>query len=222
MRLISKETEEEKTGKVKQTKVSFLNSIGDELGRLLIKESWKFNRLLRLWKDGGRDEKLIIINTLGKIGSYDYRGTREFISIILEDINNWKICDQLALKVIVNLTIQNRDEMFSLMNEWLESENKWIRRLAIATIPPYIRSRPEESEVCLRFLDRVMYEKDIDVKKAVGWALCEISKKDSRGVFKFLIKWARFNDNNTIWIIKDGMKKLSDEDQEKIRSLFGD
>lgn len=73
------------------------------------------------------------------------------------------------------------------MEEWIKSENKWIRRLAIATIPPYIRAKPEESMICLEFLERVMYEEDKDVKKAIGWALREVSKKDPESVFKFLL-----------------------------------
>lgn len=57
--LITKELEEEKTDKLKFTKTPLLNSIGQELGKLLIKDSnppttllpnvgtyWKFERLM--------------------------------------------------------------------------------------------------------------------------------------------------------------------------------
>jgi 3-methyladenine DNA glycosylase AlkD len=36
-----------------------------------------------------------------------------------------------------------------------------------------------------------MKEEDKDVKKAIGWALREIIKKDPESVFKFLQKWAK-------------------------------
>jgi hypothetical protein len=32
-----------------------------------------------------------------------------------------EICDQLAVRVVVNLATQNRDEVFSLMWEWIKS-----------------------------------------------------------------------------------------------------
>jgi 3-methyladenine DNA glycosylase AlkD len=71
------------------------------------------------------------------------------------------------------------------MQEWIKSENKWIRRLAAATLTAYIRKRKTDSEICLHLLDKVMKEKDKDVKKAIGWALREITKKDSKSVFDF-------------------------------------
>jgi len=44
--LISKELKEEKTGKLGFTKTTLLNSIGKDLGEILLKEDWKFKRSL--------------------------------------------------------------------------------------------------------------------------------------------------------------------------------
>jgi 3-methyladenine DNA glycosylase AlkD len=62
--------------------------------------------------------------------------------------------------------------------------------------------------MCLRLLDEMMREKDKDVKKAIGWALREITKKDPEAVFKFLQKWAK-QDKNARSIVRDGMKKFA-------------
>jgi 3-methyladenine DNA glycosylase AlkD len=219
--LISKGLEEQKTGKLQITKTPLLNSIGQELGKLLINEDWKFERLMALWKEGKRDERLIVISALEKISKKDYENSKQFVLNVLEDISDWEICDQLGLKVIVNLAVQNQKEMFSLMRKWIKSKNKWIRRLAVATIPPYIRAVKAESKVCLQLLDEAMKEEDKDVKKAIGWALREITKKDPKSVFEFLQKWAKFEDKNTKWIIKEGMKKLVKDEQEKLKSMIG-
>ncbi|GEM_PF-675728 len=218
--LISKELEKEKTGKLQFTKTPLLNSMGQELGKLIIKENWKFERLMELWREGKRDERLIVISALGRIAKKDYENTKQFVLNILDDISDWEICDQLSLRVVVNLAVQNKKETFSIMKKWIKSENKWIRRLAVATIPPYIRAEPENSKICLEFLDKVMQEKDKDVKKAIGWALREITKKDPEAVFEFLKKWAEVDDKNTRWVIKEGMKKLPEKEQEKLKSLM--
>jgi 3-methyladenine DNA glycosylase AlkD len=218
--LISKELEEEKTGKLQITKTPLLNSIGQELGKLLIKEDWKFERLMEMWKEGKRDERLIVISALDKVSKKDYENSKQFVLNVLEDISDWKICDQLALRVIVNLAVQNQKETFSLMHEWIKSKNKWIRRLAVTTIPPYIRAEKTESKVCLELLDEAMKEEDKDVKKAIGWALREVTKKNPKSVFEFLKNWAKVDDKNTKWIIKEGMKKLVRKEQEKLESLL--
>ncbi len=219
---IAKEIESEKTKKLGITKTPLLNSIGEELGKLLKKEDWKFEKLKELWKRGKREEKLIVISVLGKLtkDKKEHRAIRQFVLNIINDISDWEICDQLALRVIVNLARQNQKEVFLIMEKWIVSENKWIRRLAVATIPPFIRRMPNDSKRLLALLERVMREKEKDVKKAVGWALREISKKDSKGVYEFLKKWAKVNDKNTKWIIKDGMKKLTKENQDALKSLL--
>ena len=214
---LSKEFDKEKTDKLKFTKTPFLNGVGEKLGKTLMGKEWAFDRLFELWKKGGRDERLIVISAIGKMSRKNYNKTKEFVLKILEDISDWEICDQLALKTMVNLAVSNREDTFSLLNRWIESPNKWLRRLAVATIPPYIRARNEESMFCLEFLDKTMKEKDKDVKKAVAWALREISKKDPEAVFNFLMRWKEYKDKNTEWIIKEGMKKLSEEQKRRLK-----
>jgi 3-methyladenine DNA glycosylase AlkD len=218
--LISEFLRGKKTNKLKLTPSPLLNSVGKEIGKLLVKESWRFKRLMKLWKEGRRDERLIVISALGEISKKDYENSKSFVLNVLNDIPDWEICDQLAVKVVVNLVIQNRDEMFSLMQKWIKSENKWIRRLAVATIPPYIRREKTESKICLQLLNEEMKEEDKDVKKAIGWALREVAKKDPESVFEFLQRWAKVKDKNTKWIIKDGMRKLGDKEQEKLKTLI--
>jgi len=220
--LISKELKKEKTNKLQITKTLLLNSIGKELGKLLTKEEWWLERLTELWRKSKRDEKLIVISALGEISKKDYKNSKQFVLNLLKDISDWEICDQLALRVIVNLAVQNQKEIFSLMHKWIKSKQKWIRRLTVATTPPYIRAEKTESKVCLELLDEAMKEEDKDVKKAIGWALREVTKKDQKSVLEFLQKWAKIEDKNTKWIVKEGMKKLAKEDQEKLKSIIGD
>ena len=59
------------------------------------------------------------------------------------------------------------------------------------------------------------------VKKAVSWILREITKMNPDEVTKFLIKWAKASPGKDMkWIIKDGLKKLSDNEQKKILGLL--
>lgn len=218
--LVNAYLEKEKTDKLKLTSTPLLNFIGDGLGKMLIGKEWSFDRLMELWGEGKRDERLIIASALGRLSRVDYENSKSFVLSILNDLSDWEICDQLALKAVVNLVVQNKNEMFYLMEEWVKSENKLVRRLAVATIPPYIRAEKTESKVCLQLLDKVMKEEDKDVKKAISWALREITKKDPEAVFNFLQKWAKTKDKNTRWIIKEGMKKLQKEKQEEIKSLL--
>jgi 3-methyladenine DNA glycosylase AlkD len=65
-----------------------------------------------------------------------------------------------------------------------------------------------------------MEEKDKDVKKAISWALREISKKQEKAVFEFLQNYAKTNNIHTKQIIKEGMKKLSLEKQKRLKDIL--
>ena len=68
----------------------------------------------------------------------------------------------------------------------------------------------------------VMKDNEKDIKKAASWILREITKKNPDEVEKFLMKWAKANPTKDAkWIIKDGMKKLNSNEQEKILRLLG-
>ena len=67
----------------------------------------------------------------------------------------------------------------------------------------------------------VMEDKNKDVKKAVSWILRDITKRNAKEVAEFLIKWAEANPGKDVrWVIKNGMKKLSNDEQKKILGLL--
>jgi hypothetical protein len=128
MPLLLKMTEKEKTKKSALTKTPFLISIGEELGKLLITKAEKIELLKELWKISyskkriifqgtlaGREIRLIIIGALSKISKKEYQQIKEFVCEIAENIYDWETCDQLALKVVVNLAIQEKEEIFRVL-----------------------------------------------------------------------------------------------------------
>ncbi len=196
---------------------SALNSVGKEFGNLILQNGIRVDNLKDLWERGDRDVKIILISAL-EILTKNF--TSEIINFVLEaanHIDNWEICDQMALKVTVHLLIARRKRMESIISKWLKSNNFWLRRLAIATIPPFIRRKPDESVFCLKLIDQVMLDDSREVKKAVAWALREISKKDGTAVREFIVKWARSGDKRVLSVLKQGIKKLPPEDQETVR-----
>ncbi|MHA1834936.1 MAG: DNA alkylation repair protein [Candidatus Baldrarchaeia archaeon] len=211
--------EKEKTKKLGIVKTPTLNSIGKELGKLLVKDEWKFERLLDCWKLSlknarrdkygvltGREIKYVVINALGEVSKKEYQNARNFVLNILNDLQDWEMVDTLALRVIVNLAKQNQEEMFYLLKKWTKSNNKWVRRLSAASIPSFIRAKPIEAKICLKIIENLMEDEDLDVKKAVAWALREISKKDPKAVYEFLLNYTNTQNKDTKWIIKEGIK----------------
>lgn len=68
------------------------------------------------------------------------------------------------------------------------SDNPWTRRFALATVSELNhqgRSHPEET---LRVCRSLLSDPEPTVRKAVGWALKEASKKAETRVYEFLLE----------------------------------
>ncbi len=231
--LFSSELFFEKTEKFKLTKAPFLTSVGEELGKFIVDDKMSIFNLLSLWEFSysekrvlsfglkkGREIRLIIIGALSVFSKKNYEETKDFISKIIHTIDDWETCDQLASRVLLNLLLIREDDIFSMFMEWVKSPKKWVRRIVVATLPSYIRAEKDKAKECLYILEKLMMEKDKDVKKAVSWALREISKKAPYEVFMFLKRWAKVKDKNTVWIIKEGMKKLQEKEKKELKTII--
>ena len=201
-----------KTPKLRFTATPHLLQLSKELAICLRKNERRFDILRKIWEIGERDEKLIVIFVLEKFSKSMPGEVYNFVSGVLKDIDNWEVCDQMALKVTVFLLIKLEEKMWDTLSAWKRSEYPWIRRPAVATIPPYVRRRPEDSIRCLEFLDDLMTDRSREVRKALSWALREISKKNPEAAFRFLMKWR----HRARHIVKEGMKKLPADLQAEI------
>ncbi|MGQ8337398.1 DNA alkylation repair protein [Sunxiuqinia sp. A32] len=76
--------------------------------------------------------------------------------------------------------------------KWLESENRWWRRVAVVcTIPLNLRAKGGTGDVerTLMVCEKVIDDRDDMVIKALSWALRELSKSDKQAVIDFMDKY---------------------------------
>ncbi len=222
----------EKSEKIGITNTNILFAIGKEIGKMFVKNNNDVELLEDLWHisyenavDIGslglfsnREIRLIAIGILSVLSKKEgyYKSVKNFIMSISNTIFDWETCDQMGIKVIVNLLIINDKDILSVIDKWSKSDYKWERRLAVVSILSYSRHSNADVEKCFNIIDNLMNDGDKDVKKAVGWALRSISKKHSKYVSDFLQKWIKFESPNTRWIIKEGVKKLPENLKERI------
>ncbi len=208
------------TGKFYGVPLPILRIIAAEIGKFIRKEQTKAQVLLEtIWNEGSFEARQIAGKSLEKFGPKNPKVCLDFVSSVLPDLDNWANCDNLAMCGVEPIVYQSPELVFPLSEKWIKSKNKWIRRFGVVSLRGY--KRIQITDKVLETLDLVMEDKDKDIKKAVSWILREITKKSPDEVAEFLMKWAKANPNkDTRWVIKDGMKKLSDDEQKKILELL--
>lgn len=195
--------------------------IAREIGKYLQKEPNKAKNLLSIiWQENSWEAKQIAGKSLEKFGPKYPKICLDFVKTCLDELDNWSVCDNLAMFGIEPIVYSNPELILLLSEEWIKSKDKWIRRFGVVSLRGY--KRIQITDKVFGILDLVMKDKDKDIKKAVSWILREITKKNLDEIAEFLMKWAKANPNKDAkWIIKDGMKKLSKEKQTEILTIIG-
>jgi len=208
------------TGKFFGVPFPILRVIAAEIGKFIQKEPTKAKLLLEtIWNEGSFEARQIVGKSLDKFGPKNPKVCLDFVSSVLLDLDNWAVCDNLAMYGVEPIVYSNPELVLPLSEKWIKEGNKWIRRFGVVSLRGY--KSIQTTDKVFKILDPVMEDKDKDIKKAVSWILREITKENPNEVAKFLIKWAKANPGrDASWIIKDGMKKLSNDEQKKIWGLL--
>lgn len=194
--------------------------IATEIGKSIQKEPETASGLLRVvWAEGSFEAKQIAGKSLEKLGPKYPRVCLDFVSFALPDVDNWSVCDCLAMYGVEPVVYAHPELVLPLSEKWIQSTDKWARRFGVVTLRGY--KKVQATEKVFELLAKVMGDKENDVRKAVSWILREITTANPDMVAEFLMKQAQVCRNkNTRLIIEDGMKKLNAKDQRRILGLL--
>ncbi len=209
------------TGKFYGVPKPTLRVIASQIGKFMHKKPLKAEGLLKVtWAEGSFEAKQIAGKSLEKFGPKNPKICLDFVSSVLPDLDNWSVCDNLAMFGVEPIVYSTPELVLPLSERWIKSNNKWIRRFGVVTLRGYKRVRTTDK--VFKILDMVMEDDEKDVKKSVSWVLREITKKNPDEVAEFLTKWAKANPSkSTRWMIKNGMTKLPKEKQTEILTTLG-
>jgi 3-methyladenine DNA glycosylase AlkD len=209
------------TGKFHGVPKPILRLIAAEIGQFIQRKPTDALALLQIiWGEGSFEAKQIAGMSLEKFGSKYTSTCLNFISSALPDLDNWSVCDILAMSGVRPIVYSAPELILPLSERWIRSNNKWTRRFGVVSLLGYKRVKTTTRVFAL--LDSVMEDNEQDIKKAVSWVLRDISKKNPEEVAEFLIRWAKAKPSKTArWIIKDGLTKLPKDTQNALLTLIG-
>jgi len=198
------------------TPLPVLRVIAAEIARYGKKKPQSVLPVLKtLWDNGSFEERQIVGKVMERMAKKYPAECLALAPGFLPTLNNWANCDNLACFGMEAVVFQRTDEVLPLCEQWVRDENKWIRRFGVVVLRAF--QKADVPERVFEILDLVRQERDGDVKKAVAWILRDLSKRHAARVIEFLLSWAQTEPNkDTMWMIKNGMKKLSADQQQRL------
>jgi 3-methyladenine DNA glycosylase AlkD len=141
-----------------------------------------------LWRGRTKEEKVAGIAILARYrktwGDSSWRMADRWI----EDAVGWGLCDGLGYGPIADMVYAS-PARFQEVLRWTRSKNFWRRRIATYAMRASVRAG--ELDKPLALLERLLYDKEFWVQRAVGTWLRECWKKDEERTASFLRSHAR-------------------------------
>ncbi|XP_078376493.1 uncharacterized protein LOC144659838 [Oculina patagonica] len=141
-----------------------------------------------LWAKPEREFQYFAIDYLEKNmdTAAEFEANMQCMKDLITTKSWWDTVDALANKMVGRLVKQHRDEGKSVMEEWVNHENMWLRRTALLHQLSYKQETDEE--MLFRFCSLRSDEEEFFIRKAIGWALRQYAWTHGPSVKKYLRK----------------------------------
>jgi 3-methyladenine DNA glycosylase AlkD len=90
----------------------------------------------------------------------------------------WALVDPLAGDIAGRIALREPATAWAVIDRWADDQDFWVRRSALLCLLPGIRAGRPDRDRLDRYAGAMIGEKEFFIRKAIGWVLRELSKKD--------------------------------------------
>jgi 3-methyladenine DNA glycosylase AlkD len=100
------------------------------------------------------------------------------IETMIRAAAGWALVDPLAGDIAGRIALNEPRSAWPVIDTWAQDEDFWVRRSALLCLLPGIRANQPDLDRLDRYAATMLGEKEFFIRKAIGWVLRELSKKD--------------------------------------------
>ncbi|RFS86250.1 DNA alkylation repair protein [Actinomadura spongiicola] len=146
----------------------------------------------------------VLVKRAALLEPRDVRLAERFV----RDSASWVYVDALAEKVVGGLVLRYPD-LGAVLDAWVRDPYMWIRRTAVLALLAGVRAGNPDLERLDRFGNAVLGETGFFIRKALGWVLRELSKKDPEWVVAWVLPRTGVLSGVTL---REAARRLPEED----------
>ena len=168
-----------------------------------------------LWREPVHELRMAAVEILTwaapMLGAADLVTVERF----LRESGTWALVDDLAVNVAGRIAL--RDPLsWTWVDGWAGDADFWIRRSALLALLPGIRlGRPDLARFT-RYAEPMLAEPEFFIRKALGWVLREISRRDP----VWAASWTERHISGMSGVtFREAVRRLPADDAERLRRL---
>ena len=140
--------------------------------------------VLALWRLPHREEKYLAQGVASAHREFILPESLPLYRRMIVEGAWWDFVDEVATHLIGSLVIRHPEEVWPVIDGWIDDGDMWLRRAAIIC-QVGAKDRTDHHRL-FGFCERRAHEKEFFIRKAIGWALREYAKTDPDGVATFV------------------------------------
>jgi 3-methyladenine DNA glycosylase AlkD len=121
----------------------------------------------------------------------------------------WEDADQMAMRALEPIVRKKPEQWLSAMEPWLADKNKWGRRVGVIVIGRLPMKHPAYATRCLELTERLLFDEDVDVKKAVSFAIRLAARGAIAPVRDFLARHVPPENPAATWVLCDAIRSMT-------------
>lgn len=152
-----------------------------------IPEGENLNEFVKmLWAEPYRELQYIAMQLLEKPIRKSEANYLDLLEYLIINKSWWDTVDYIAANLVGSFFKKNTGLNQVIPNQWIESDNMWLRRTAIIYQLKY--KKETDIDRLFQFVLKTAGEKEFFIQKAQGWALREFAKTDAQIILDFVRK----------------------------------
>jgi 3-methyladenine DNA glycosylase AlkD len=140
--------------------------------------------VLALWELPHREEKHVAVAYAREFPRFVAPESLPLFERLVREGAWWDFVDEIAVHLVGATLLKHPEEVWPVMDAWIEDEDMWIRRTALLSQNRH-RGRTDEGRLFRYCLARAG-EKEFFIRKAIGWALREYAYTAPDAVRRFI------------------------------------
>jgi 3-methyladenine DNA glycosylase AlkD len=137
---------------------------------------------------------------------------------LLREARTWALLDPLAVSVVGQLALSDRDAFDPVVRRWASDDDAWLRRASLLVHLPGIRAGTPDRDRLLALADPLLEETGFFVRKAIGWVLRELGQREPATVVAWLEPRV---DRASGLTVREAVKRLPAADRERLLAARG-
>ncbi len=192
------------------TPVEVLRSIGKQIGKAARKRVDDFVPLTRLlWDEYGREGKGVSVEILGPMELADPKLILPLVIELSRTCVTWEDADRAAMYALEPIVRKSPKEWLPSIEPLVADENKWVRRVAVIVLGRLPMKHAAYTARCLESIERLLFDDDVDVKKATSFALRLAARGETAPVRDFLAKQVPPQNPAATWVLCDAIRSMA-------------